>query len=48
MVLLLGVYAVYYIVTPSHDLAWYVSTSVDRLVLHAFPTFVWGLMMAAR
>ena len=48
MVLLVGIYAVYYIVTPSHDLAWYVSTSVDRLVLHAFPTFVWGLMMSAR
>ena len=48
MVLLVGIYAVYYIVTPSHDLAWYVSTSVDRLVLHAFPTAVWGLMMAAR
>jgi Dolichyl-phosphate-mannose-protein mannosyltransferase len=48
MVLLVGIYAVYYIVTPSHDLAWYVSTSVDRLVLHAFPTVVWGLMMAAR
>jgi hypothetical protein len=48
MVFLLGIYAIYYIVTPSHDLAWYVSTSVDRLVLHAFPTAVWGLMMAAR
>jgi hypothetical protein len=48
MVLLVGIYAIYYIVTPSHDLAWYVSTSVDRLVLHAFPTAVWGLMMAAR
>ena len=48
MVLLVAIYAIYYIVTPSHDLAWYVSTSVDRLVLHAFPTAVWGLMMSAR
>ena len=48
MVLVIGIYTVYYVVTPSHDLAWYVSTSVDRLVLQAFPTAVWGLMMAAR
>ncbi len=48
MALLVAIYAIYYIVTPSHDLAWYVSTSVDRLVLHAFPTAVWGLMMSAR
>lgn len=45
--LLIAGYAAVYIVTP-YDYRWHLHTSIDRVMLHAFPTFVWGAMMLAR
>jgi hypothetical protein len=36
-----------YVVTP-HDLGWHMGTSLDRVLLHVFPTLVWCGMTAAR
>jgi hypothetical protein len=36
-----------YVVTP-HDIGWHMGTSLDRVLLHVFPTLVWCGMMAAR
>ena len=46
-VVLIGCYAAVYVVTP-YDLAWHMRTSIDRVMLHAFPTLVWGGMMITR
>ena len=37
VLLQVGVYAVLYVVTPSHDLKWFVDTSLDRLIVQVFP-----------
>lgn len=47
MALLLGAYAVACLLSP-HDLAWQLAVSVDRLVLHAFPTLVWAGFMTTK
>jgi len=47
MGLLIAGYAGVYVMTP-HDLAWQMKTSLDRVMLHAFPTLVWSGMMLAR
>jgi hypothetical protein len=47
MGLLITGYAGVYAMTP-HDLAWQMKTSLDRVMLHAFPTLVWSGMMLAR
>jgi hypothetical protein len=36
-----------YVVTP-HDIGWHMGTSLDRVLLHVFPTLVWCGMIAAR
>ena len=46
LVMLFG-YVGVYVVTP-YDLTWHVSTSVKRVALQLFPTFVWFAFMAAR
>jgi hypothetical protein len=45
--LLIAGYACVFAMTP-HDLVWQMKTSLDRVMLHAFPTFVWCGMMLAR
>jgi 4-amino-4-deoxy-L-arabinose transferase-like glycosyltransferase len=47
MGLLIAGYAGVYVMTP-HDLEWQMKTSLDRVILHAFPTLVWSVMMLAR
>jgi 4-amino-4-deoxy-L-arabinose transferase-like glycosyltransferase len=47
LVLLIAGYACVFAITP-HDLAWQMKTSLDRVMLHAFPTLVWCGMMLAR
>jgi hypothetical protein len=47
LALLIGGYACVFAMTP-HDLAWQMKTSLDRVMLHAFPTLVWSGMMLAR
>jgi hypothetical protein len=47
MGLLVAGYAGVYAMTP-HDLEWQMKTSLDRVMLHAFPTLVWSAMMLAR
>jgi hypothetical protein len=47
MVLLIAGYAGVYALTP-HDLEWQMKTSLDRVMLHAFPTLVWSGLMLAR
>jgi hypothetical protein len=47
MGLLVAGYAGVYAITP-HDLEWQLKTSLDRVMLHAFPTLVWSAMMLAR
>ena len=47
MALLIAGYAGVYAMTP-HDLEWQMKTSLDRVMLHAFPTLVWSGMMLAR
>ena len=45
LVMLLGCWTVY-VVTP-YDFAWHVRTSVERIVLHLFPTLVWSTLITA-
>jgi hypothetical protein len=47
LALLIAGYACVFAMTP-HDLAWQMKTSLDRVMLHAFPTLVWSGMMIAR
>jgi hypothetical protein len=45
--LVIAGYATAYVVTP-HDLAWHLRTSLERVILHVFPAFVWCGMMVAK
>ena len=47
MLILLGVYAVAYLVTPK-DLAWQLRTSLDRLAIHVLPTLAWAILTVSR
>jgi hypothetical protein len=47
LALLIAGYMCVFAMTP-HDLAWQMTTSLDRVMLHAFPTLVWSGMMLAR
>ena len=45
--LLIVGYGAFYVMTP-HNLAWHMNTSLDRVMLHAFPALVWCAMMMAK
>lgn len=50
LLIILGQFAGYfviYLITP-HDLAWHISTSMDRLVSHLFPMIIFWLFVALR